>query len=90
VQGLCKLAAKSKDASTKEEEGWENKFSIYTNGGLYTPTTTDSWYTNMMVFLHHGKCQSHMNSKEKRYLRLKSGIYDLMPSFSGIIMTEYY
>jgi hypothetical protein len=57
------LVAKSQDTAIKDEEGWENEFSIYTNEVLYIPAITDSWYTDMTFFLHHGTCPRHMNSK---------------------------
>jgi hypothetical protein len=58
---------------------------------MYILTNTDSWYYEMKYYLQHGSSHTHLDSKERRYLRLKSTQYQLIDGvlFKKIMM-EYY
>jgi hypothetical protein len=86
-KGLFKLVTQDMDDENKEEYGWQEEPTMYTQHVPYIPIVEDSYYNDLKCYLQHCTISEHLNSKHKRALKLKSLQYMLV---CGILFRKNY
>jgi hypothetical protein len=85
------LVTQDIDDEDQEEDGWKEDPTMYTQHDPYIPVVEGSYYNDLKYYLQHGTTPEHLNTKQKRALRLKYLQYQLV---HGILfqrtMMEYY
>ena len=85
-QGICKLVVEAFDPQ-EDKEGRENEADMLEREALYILASTNSWYNDWKCYLTHGSSPSHLDSRKRRSLRLKSSQYQMI---DGVLFHENY
>ena len=75
------------ESQDNEDNNWDNEAELHMVDVCPLFTTPDSWYRDLVHYLQEGYFPKHWSPKQRRALRLKSSLYQII---DGVLFRKNY